>query len=59
MIANPRNVELGNNVRIGFGLNVSAVNAKCIVKVDCAIAENLTEHTGPDSDYRTICDRHK
>lgn len=45
-ILNPKNVEIGSNVGIGHHAHISALNAKFIVKGNCAIAENLTVHTG-------------
>ena len=45
-VINPKNVEIGEHVGIGPGAHISALNAKFIVKGNCAIAENLTVHTG-------------
>ncbi len=45
-IINHKNVEIGNNVGIGYGATISALNAKFIIKGNCAIAEHLTVHTG-------------
>lgn len=39
-------MEIGKHVGIGPGAHISALNAKFIVKGNCAIAENLTVHTG-------------
>lgn len=43
---NPKNIFIGNFVGIGKNVSVSAINAKCIIKDNCAIAENFTVHTG-------------
>ncbi len=45
-IGNYRNVCLGEGVCIGAHAHISAINAKFICKGNCAIAENLTVHTG-------------
>lgn len=45
-IGNPPNVFIGDNVGIGSNFCVSGTRAKFIVKGNCAIAENLTVHTG-------------
>lgn len=45
-VGNSKNVFLGPNVYIGFNAHISAINAKFICKGNCAIAENLTVHTG-------------
>lgn len=41
-----KNVFLYNDVGIGSNAFFSATNAKIIIKGNCAIAENLTIHTG-------------
>lgn len=43
---NPQKCFIYDNVSIGSNAFVSAVNAKFIVKGNCAIAEGLTVHTG-------------
>lgn len=43
---NSKNIILGPNVGLGPKANISALNAKFICKGHCAIAENLTVHTG-------------
>lgn len=43
---NFKNVCLGEGVRIGQNAYISAINAKFVCKGRCAIAENLTVHTG-------------
>ncbi|MBQ9170535.1 MAG: acyltransferase [Bacteroidaceae bacterium] len=43
---NYKNVYLGEGVCIGPNASISALNAKFICKGHCAIAENLTVHTG-------------
>ena len=43
---NYKNVCLGEGVCIGAHAYISAINAKFICKGNCAIAENLTVHTG-------------
>ncbi len=43
---NPKNIYLGPNIGLGPNANISALNAKFICKGYCAIAENLTVHTG-------------
>lgn len=45
-IGNPNNVFLGEHVGIGSNSFISAINAKFIVKSNCALAEGLTVHTG-------------
>lgn len=45
-IGNPGNVYIYGPTGIGGNVNISAVNAKVIIKGHCAIAENLTIHTG-------------
>lgn len=45
-IGNKKNVFLGKSVCIGSGAFISTTNAKFICKGHCAIAENLTVHTG-------------
>ena len=45
-VGNYKNVYLGEGVCIGPNANISAHNAKFICKGHCAIAENLTVHTG-------------
>lgn len=45
-IGNPHNVFLGDHIGIGSNAFISAINAKFVVKGNCAIAENLTVHTG-------------
>ena len=45
-IGNPKNVFLGEHVGIGSNSFISAINAKFIVKDNCALAEGLTVHTG-------------
>lgn len=45
-VNNHNNVYLGKNVCLGPNARISAVNAKFICKGHCAIAENLTVHTG-------------
>lgn len=45
-VGNYKNVYLGEGVCIGPNANISALNAKFICKGHCAIAENLTVHTG-------------
>ena len=45
-IGNYKNVYLGAHTCIGCNAYISAVNAKFICKGHCAIAENLTVHTG-------------
>lgn len=45
-IGNPSNVFIYDNTGIGTGAYITATNAKFIVKGRCAIAENLTVHTG-------------
>lgn len=43
---NPKNIYIGNNCSIGSGCHISALNAKCIIKDNCAIASNLSIQTG-------------
>lgn len=43
---NPSNIFIGDNVGIGGKCFISATNAKCIIKENCAIAEGFTVHTG-------------
>ena len=43
---NKRNVFIYDNVGIGPYAELSALNAKIIIKGNCAIAEHLTIHTG-------------
>ena len=43
---NPSNIYLGPHTCFGSNLHISALNAKFICKGHCAIAENLTVHTG-------------
>lgn len=43
---NPKNIHLGKNVGIGPNAYISALNARFICEGHCAIAENLTVHTG-------------
>lgn len=43
---NPRNIFLGPSTCIGPNANISACNAKFICMGYCAIADNLTVHTG-------------
>ena len=43
---NPKNIYLGPNIGLGPNSRISALNAKFICKGNCAIAENLTVHTG-------------
>lgn len=43
---NPRNIFIGNYVGIGSHVFISAINARCIIKDHCAIAERFTVHTG-------------
>lgn len=45
-VGNPSNVFIYDDVGIGYGLHLSATNAKVVIKGKCAIAENLTIHTG-------------
>ena len=45
-VGNPSNVFIGDNTGIGSSSYITAINAKFIVKGNCAIAENLTVHTG-------------
>ena len=45
-VGNYKNVFIGSRVSIGPNANISATNAKFICKDHCAIAENLTVHTG-------------
>ena len=45
-IGNSKNIYLGSNVSLGSNAYISAINAKFICKGHCAIAENLTVHTG-------------
>lgn len=45
-VGNYKNVCLGDGVSIGQNAYISALNAKFICKGHCAIAENLTVHTG-------------
>lgn len=45
-VGNCKNVYIGEGVCIGPNANISALNAKFICKGHCAIAENLTVHTG-------------
>lgn len=45
-VGNYQNVFLGEGVCIGSNASISALNAKFICKGHCAIAENLTVHTG-------------
>lgn len=49
LIGNPKNVFISDNVGIGPNFCVSGTRAKFIVKGNCAIAENLTVHTGNHS----------
>lgn len=46
LINNKKNIFLYDNIGIGPNALISALNAKFIVKGNCAIAENLTVHTG-------------
>lgn len=43
---NPENIMLGPNIGLGANARISAINARFICKGHCAIAENLTVHTG-------------
>ena len=43
---NPKNIVLGPNIGLGPNAHISALNARFICKGNCAIAENLTVHTG-------------
>ena len=43
---NPANVFIGSNCGIGPRAHISALNAKCIINGNCAIAECFTVHTG-------------
>lgn len=45
-VGNYKNVLIGSHVSIGSNAYISAINAKFICKDHCAIAENLTVHTG-------------
>lgn len=45
-VGNHKNVCFGEGVCIGRNANISALNARFICKGHCAIAENLTVHTG-------------
>lgn len=45
-IGNYKNVYLGEKVCIGANAYISALNVRFICKGNCAIAENLTVHTG-------------
>ena len=45
-VGNYQNVYLGEGVCVGPNASISALNAKFICKGHCAIAENLTVHTG-------------
>lgn len=45
-VSNYQNVSIGEGCCIGPRAQISAVNAKCIIKGHCAIAEGLTVHTG-------------
>ena len=45
-VGNYKNVYLGEKVCIGANAYISALNARFICKGNCAIAENLTVHTG-------------
>lgn len=44
-VTNPKNIFIGDNCGIGSCL-ISALNAKCIIKANCAIASGLTIQTG-------------
>lgn len=43
---NPANIYIGPKTGIGPYCHLSALNAKCIIKGNCAIAEHFTIHTG-------------
>lgn len=45
-IQNPANLEIGPDVHIGPYFYATGTNAKIIIKGHCAIAENVTIHTG-------------
>lgn len=45
-IQNPANFEVGHDVHIGPYFYATGTNAKIIIKDHCAIAENVTIHTG-------------
>ena len=45
-IQNPSNVKIGPDVHIGPYFYATGTNAKIIIKEHCAIAENVTIHTG-------------
>lgn len=45
-VINPSNVYINENSWIGGHVHISALNAKCIIKGNCAIAEGFTVHTG-------------
>lgn len=45
-IQNPANFEIGPDVHIGPYFYATGTNAKIIIKGHCAIAENVTIHTG-------------
>lgn len=42
----PSNIYIGDNCGIAGGCHISALNAKCIIKGNCAIASNLSVQTG-------------
>lgn len=46
IFANPKNIYIGPHTGIGSYCHISAINAKCIIKGNCAIAEHLTIHIG-------------
>lgn len=44
-VTNPKNIYIGDNCGIGH-CDISALNAKCIIKSNCAIAGGFTVQTG-------------
>lgn len=44
-VTNPKNIYIGDNCGIG-SCEISALNAKCVIKDNCAIASGLTIQTG-------------
>lgn len=45
-LGNKKNIIIHENVGIGPNSFISAINARFIIKGNCAIAENFTAHTG-------------
>lgn len=45
-IVNPRNIFLYEHTQLGCNSNISALNAKFIIKPNCCIASGLTVYTG-------------